>query len=95
MSKNVKFNPLGGGAKKPKFKPVITRVKLNPEQAVLSCNCATNGAVLCPTGTSRTVISDMMTYCQMPGRNPSGMWPCRNFTDPILGAYFCGSAVSS
>lgn len=25
--------------KKPKFKPVITRVKLNPEQAVLTCNC--------------------------------------------------------
>lgn len=26
-------------AKKPKFRPVITRVKLNPEQAVLSCDC--------------------------------------------------------
>ena len=26
-------------AKKQKFKPVITRVKLNPEQAVLSCSC--------------------------------------------------------
>lgn len=25
--------------KKPKFKPIITRVKLNPEQAVMSC-CA-------------------------------------------------------
>jgi hypothetical protein len=24
---------------KPKFKPVVTRVKLNPEQAVLFCNC--------------------------------------------------------
>jgi hypothetical protein len=24
---------------KKKFKPVITRVKLNPEQAVLTCNC--------------------------------------------------------
>ncbi len=24
---------------KKKFKPVITRVKLNPEQAVLSCEC--------------------------------------------------------
>jgi len=27
--------------KKPKFKPEITRVKLNPEQAVLSCACYT------------------------------------------------------
>ncbi len=26
-------------SRKPKFKPVITRIKLNPEQAVLSCNC--------------------------------------------------------
>ncbi len=25
--------------RKPKFRPVITRVKLNPEQAVLSCSC--------------------------------------------------------
>ncbi len=26
-------------AKKPEFKPVLTRVKLNPEQAVLQCSC--------------------------------------------------------
>ena len=26
-------------AKKKKFKPVITRVRLNPEQAVLTCSC--------------------------------------------------------
>jgi len=25
--------------KKPKFKPKITRINLNPEQAVLSCTC--------------------------------------------------------
>lgn len=25
--------------RKPKFRPRITRVKLNPEQAVLSCGC--------------------------------------------------------
>ncbi len=29
--------------RKPKFRPVITRVKLNPEQAVLSCNCFRDG----------------------------------------------------
>ncbi len=29
---------------KPKFRPRITRVKLNPEQAVLQCNCHT-GAI--------------------------------------------------
>ena len=26
-------------SKKPEFRPRITRVKLNPEQAVLTCNC--------------------------------------------------------
>ena len=26
-------------SRKPKFKPEITRVKLNPEQAVLTCDC--------------------------------------------------------
>ena len=26
-------------SRKPKFRPVVTRVKLNPEQAVLACNC--------------------------------------------------------
>lgn len=31
--------------KKPKFKPVVTRVKLNPEQAVLQCNCYNSGFV--------------------------------------------------
>lgn len=29
--------------KKPKFKPVITRIKLNPEQAVLTCFCYDSG----------------------------------------------------
>jgi hypothetical protein len=29
--------------KKPKFKPEITRVKLNPEQAVLTCSCYSMG----------------------------------------------------
>ncbi len=29
--------------RKPKFKPVITRVKLNPEQAVLTCSCYNTG----------------------------------------------------
>ncbi|NLO91281.1 MAG: hypothetical protein GX410_04730 [Elusimicrobia bacterium] len=27
---------------KPKFTPEITRIKLNPEQAVLACSCYTN-----------------------------------------------------
>jgi hypothetical protein len=27
---------------KPKFNPIITRIKLNPEQAVLACTCWSN-----------------------------------------------------
>ena len=34
-------------ASKPKFNPKITRVKLNPEQAVLSCSCYDGGQVFC------------------------------------------------
>ncbi len=30
-------------SRKPKFNPEITRVKLNPEQAVLQCTCWTTG----------------------------------------------------
>ena len=30
-------------AKKPKFKPEIRRIELNPEQAVLSCSCYQTG----------------------------------------------------
>jgi hypothetical protein len=26
---------------KPKFNPIVTRIKLNPEQAVLACSCYT------------------------------------------------------
>jgi len=31
--------------RKPKFRPVISRIKLNPEQAVLSCGCYEFGMV--------------------------------------------------
>jgi hypothetical protein len=33
-------------SKKPKFKPRITRVKLNPEQAVLACDCFDNNTLM-------------------------------------------------
>lgn len=32
-------------SRKPKFRPVITRVKLNPEQAVLACSCYDNNTL--------------------------------------------------
>lgn len=30
---------------KPRFNPVVTRIKLNPEQAVLACSCYSNRRV--------------------------------------------------
>lgn len=41
--------------KKPKFKPVITRVRLNPEQAVLVCPCWTGNV-----GSTNRKVAD---YC--------------------------------
>ncbi len=49
---------------KPKFKPVITRVKLNPEQAVLQCNCFQSGFV---TGGEGTSFEDLC-YSKSPGQ---------------------------
>ena len=39
------YYPDGKGKprRKPKFRPRITRIKLNPEQAVLSCSCYNTG----------------------------------------------------
>ncbi len=37
--------------KKLRFDPEITRVKLNPEQAVLQCNCYTQGVSSVAQGT--------------------------------------------
>ncbi len=39
--------------RKPKFKPKITRVKLNPEQAVLTCDCYQGGTKPIWLGSSR------------------------------------------
>ena len=39
--------------RKPKFRPRITRIKLNPEQAVLACSCWDAG-VSCCSSNSRT-----------------------------------------
>lgn len=43
--------------RKPKFTPVITRIKLNPEQAVLACSCYTRGRVWRRTGTRAAGVS--------------------------------------
>ncbi len=47
-------------ATKMKFWPVVTMVKLNPEQAVLTCSCYTSGRY----GTSTTGRNARATICQ-------------------------------
>lgn len=46
--------------KKQKFNPEITRVKLNPEQAVLACSCY---------GTARHMFDTPHYYGHFPGRD--------------------------
>lgn len=41
---------------KPKFNPIVTRIKLNPEQAVLSCACWDLGRYQAVT-TNRTDVA--------------------------------------
>lgn len=61
---------------KPKFNPIVTRVKLNPEQAVLACQCYVNNNSSSRNGTLRTANALMCQinvcvtgYCnQLPSR---------------------------
>lgn len=47
---------------KPKFDPVISRVKLNPEQAVLACQCYSVRAYgVASTSTRRACIQSTRT----------------------------------
>jgi hypothetical protein len=52
-------------ARKPKFKPIVTRVKLNPEQAVLACGCYNGGWNYTSTGFA---FYSTLTACST-GRN--------------------------
>ena len=45
-------------AKKPRFKSSITRIKLNPEQAVLQCSCMHN-RIYDPHGQYRVEFGDV------------------------------------
>ncbi len=65
---------------KPKFKPVVTRVKLNPEQAVLQCNCYATGQVGVFGGGSVQLDPDIggpFVAC-----NPVGKTLLKNFGSP-------------
>lgn len=49
-------------AKKAKFKPEITRIKLNPEQAVLACACYSGGHAQDATGYRYTGVSETICW---------------------------------
>jgi len=51
--------------KKPKFQPVITRVKLNPEQAVLQCSCYQGKRAIAGAGSDGMTIGG--GYCDPEG----------------------------
>jgi hypothetical protein len=49
---------------KPKFKPVITRVKLNPEQAVLSCDCYNTGVMQSASNLNWANVTTTQNTCK-------------------------------
>jgi len=60
--------------KKLKFKPEITRIKLNPEQAVLSCACYNTGNDYRESGTDQ---ADGSSNSCCNGKSIATHWPCR------------------
>jgi len=79
-------------SKKLKFKPVITRVKLNPEQAVLACVCST-GWYLFNAGAGTGYITDGSTrgmYCKP---STKGTW-FRVFTSGGTQTWFNSNNVA-
>lgn len=60
-------------SRKAKFRPVITRVKLNPEQAVLACSCFSTGHVVGASHNAATLYAASVQACSSPGlRSYSG-----------------------
>lgn len=53
--------------KKARFKPVITRVKLNPEQAVLVCDCFNAGLKYTRGVSTAFGFTDYYGACFTPG----------------------------
>ncbi len=77
---------------KPKFKPIITRVKLNPEQAVLQCTCYNTGGRAVFGGGSIQLDPDItgpFVACHTVGKTP-----LKNFGSPGSDTWV-GSAASS
>ncbi len=57
--------------KKPKFRPRITRIKLNPEQAVLACNCFNSNwnVIRVASGSGYALGANPFPFCSGKGNN--------------------------
>ncbi len=67
--------------RKPKFIPVINRVKLNPEQAVLACPCYVSGVDVLTSSASRSKTQvNGCDYLGNPRSLLSLVWKCQATT---------------
>ena len=71
--------------KKPKFKPEITRIKLNPGQAVLFCDCYSSGFK-----NGSTLYPDRVMVCQLDYSGPG-----TKGVSPVGVSYASTSSTSS
>ena len=53
--------------RKPKFNPQITRIKLNPEQAVLECGCYMADRLFDPIGPANVESAAVCTLGELKG----------------------------
>ncbi len=68
-------------SKKPKFKPKVTRIKLNPEQAVLSCACW-SGTAIAPGN----IAGSFGPFCQAGLARNTGKYPSCNSVGGAAGS---------
>lgn len=67
-------------SRKPKFKPEIIRIKLNPEQAVLVCNCFDSGSSFA-TSTARYWDERHLTTWCTASKTRGSQQPCNSTTN--------------
>jgi len=72
-------------SRKLNFKPLIKRVKLNPEQAVLTCTCYAYGMRVGSYGNGWTADNQTNRSCGGGMWNPKQLYNTYLFNDPSCG----------
>ena len=72
--------------KEPKFKPEITRIKLNPEQAVLTCNCYDDNTRWLVTSAMYASVPTSWSLCS--GKTKEARTPCVTTESAISGSSY-------